>query len=493
MTSTAPGLTHSSSSSARNTQPHLSPLGVFVLLMGAFLPIADFFIVNVALPSISETLHASGAALELVVAAYGIAYASLLVLGGRLGDRFGRRRMFLAALGAFVVMSLACGLAPDIGTLVAARLVQGVAAALLVPQVLATFHASLSGERKVRALAMYGAVSGLAAVFGQLAGGFLVTADVGGTHWRPIFLINIPVGALVLVAASRVVPATRSQHAVTIDLPGTMLFAATLTALLIPLAQGPSLRWPVWTWILLLAVPVLGVLTCIVESRTERDGGVPLLPPSLLRLPSVWRGLSIVLPFAGGFGAFMFVFALTVQNGLHVDALRSGLAISPMALLFLLGSLVSPKIIARYGRGALAAGAVIQILGLGSLIAVITSQWPNVGLAELAIPLALAGAGQSLVFTGLFRAVLVDCPPDHGGVGGGVLITIQQSGLALGVATLGSLFLAMAKSSVPHAFAVAIGAQIGVVALLALGTRGLPRFTNSHDPESAAAAPVLEV
>jgi len=328
---------------AIHTPRELSGFGVLLLLMGAFLPIADFFIVNVALHSIDDSLRASPATLELVVAGYGIAYAALLVLGGRLGDRFGRRRMFLAALVGFVLASLACGLAPTIGALIAARLVQGASAALLVPQVLATFHATLDGERKARALAMYGATSGIAAVVGQLAGGLLVTADIAGTDWRPIFLVNVPIGAVVILFAGRVVPATRSPHPGGIDMPGTLLFAATLTALLIPLTEGHSLGWPAWAWVLLAGVPVLAVTGYLVESRIERNGDAPLLPPSLIKLPSMWKGLSMILPFSIGFGAFMFVFALTVQGGLHADALHSGLAILPMAILFFLGSLVSPR------------------------------------------------------------------------------------------------------------------------------------------------------
>jgi MFS family permease len=260
---------------AIHTPQELSPFGVLLLLMGAFLPIADFFIVNVALHSIDDSLHASPATLELVVAGYGIAYAALLVLGGRLGDRFGRRRMFLVALVGFVLASLACGLAPTIGALIAARLVQGASAALLVPQVLATFHATLDGERKARALALYRATSGIAAVVGQLAGGLLVTADIAGTDWRPIFLVNVPIGVVVILFAGRVVPATRSPHPGGIDVPGTLLFAATLTALLIPLTEGHSLGWPAWAWVLLAGVPVLAVVGYLVESRIERNGDAP--------------------------------------------------------------------------------------------------------------------------------------------------------------------------------------------------------------------------
>lgn len=302
----------------------LHPVGVFFLLAGAFLPIMDFFITNVALPSINTSLHASASELELVIAGYGVAYAALLVLGGRLGDRLGRRHVFLAALVGFVVASGLCGFAPTVGVLIAARIVQGATAALLIPQVLATFHHTLEHDRKARALALYGATSGIAAVVGQLVGGLLVSADIAGASWRPIFLVNVPIGLIVLVVATRIVPHTRSDHPVGIDLPGTVLFAATLTALLVPLTEGHALGWPWWTWAMIALAVVLGAITLVVERRAERRGEILLLPPSLLRLPSMSRGLAMVFAFSIGFGAFMFVFALTIQDGLHADALHGG-------------------------------------------------------------------------------------------------------------------------------------------------------------------------
>lgn len=465
----------------------LHPVGVFFLLAGAFLPIMDFFITNVALPSIDASLHASPAALELVIAGYGVAYAALLVLGGRLGDRYGRRRVFLAALVGFVVASAACGLAPTAEVLITARIVQGATAALLVPQVLATFHHTLEHERKARALALYGATSGIAAVVGQLVGGLLVNADIAGTSWRPIFLVNVPIGLVVLAVAARIVPDTRSPRPVGVDLPGTVLFAATLSALLIPLTEGHSLGWPWWTWLLLALAVVLAAATHVVELRAERRGEVPLLPPSLLRLPSMARGLTMVFAFSIGFGAFMFVFALTVQDGLHADALHGGLAILPMALLFFAGSLFAPRLISRFGRAALSAGAVVQLAGLASLVVVLVQSWPQVSLWAMAAPLALAGAGQSILFAGLFRSVLADVPTHLGGVGSGVLITLQQSGLALGVATLGTLYLAMEPLDTAHAFATVEYVQMGIVALLAVGAAALPRFTTA-----SAETPLLD-
>jgi MFS family permease len=463
----------------------LHPFGVFVLLAGAFMPIMDFFITNVALPSINATLHASAAELELVIAAYGVAYAALLVLGGRLGDRYGRRGVFLTALVGFVIASLACGLAPNAGFLIGARIVQGATAALLIPQVLATFHHTLEGERKARALALYGATSGIAAVVGQLVGGLLVSADIAGSTWRPIFLVNVPVGLLVLVIAARIVPGTRSPHPLGVDVPGTVLFAATLTALLVPLTEGHSLGWPWWTWLLIALAVVLGIVTYRVEARAEARGEVPLLPPSLLKLPSMSRGLLMVLIFSMGFGAFMFVFALTVQDGLRNDALRGGLAIVPMALLFLAGSLFAPKLIGRFGRAALTGGAIVQLAGLAVLVSIIVSSWPNVSLLSMATPLALVGAGQSMLFAGLFRSVLADVPTHLGGIGSGALITLQQSGLALGVATLGTLFLSLAPRSYPHAFSAVESIQMAIVILLAIGAAALPKFTTARTSAAA--------
>jgi MFS family permease len=465
----------------------LHSLGMLILLAGAFLPIMDFFITNVALPSIDASLHAPAPALELVVAGYGVAYASLLVLGGRLGDRYGRHRIFLGGVVAFVLASLACGLAPSAGFLIGARIVQGAAAALLIPQVLATFHHTLEGERKARALALYGATSGIAAVTGQIVGGLLVSADIAGTSWRPIFLVNVPIGLIVLLVAARIVPATRSPHPVGVDLPGTILFAATLTALLVPLTEGHTLGWPWWTWLLLAAAVALGVITFIIEKRAEARGEVPLLPPSLLRLPSMSRGLALVLIFSMGFGAFMFCFALTVQDGLHNNALRGGLAIVPMAVLFFAGSLVAPRLITRFGRAALSAGAVVQLAGLAWLVGLLVAAWPQVSLVSMAVPLALVGAGQSMLFAGLFRSVLADVPAHLGGVGSGALITLQQSGLALGVAALGTVFLTLAPHSYPHAFAAVEYVQMGIVVLLAAGAAILPRFTRA-----SADAPVID-
>jgi MFS family permease len=470
----------------RRAGSQLTPFGIAVLLLGAFLPMLDFFIVNVALPTIDATMHGSAPTLELVVAGYGTAYALLLVVGGRLGDAYGRRRVFTIGLSGFTLMSLACGIAPSIGVLIVARVLQGVAAAMIVPQVLATFQATLDGHARARALGLYGATGGIASVVGQLVGGLLVTANIGGSQWRPIFLVNVPVGLIVLLLARSAVPATRSASPASVDLPGTVLFAVTMISLLIPLTEGHSVGWPLWTWLVLAVAPIAAVATYFVERRTERRGGAPLLSPALLGLRSMKRGIAVGLPFFLGFGAFMFVFALTVQDGLHEDALHSGLAILPLAVTFLIGSLITPRVIARFGRGAIGIGATVQAVSLGALILTVVAQWPHVSLLAMAPSLAVAGFGQAFVFGSLFRVVLADVPAHQAGIGGGIMITLQQSGLALGVATIGTLFLSLEGHGIDRAFAIAVGIQAVLALVLAVGSVGLPSLAAARNTEPVA-------
>jgi MFS family permease len=458
----------------RHEPQHMTPIGVAILLLGAFLPMLDFFIVNVALPTIDSTLHGSAPMLELVVAGYGTAFAVSLVVGGRLGDAVGRRRMFMIGMAGFTITSLLCGFAPTIGVLVAARVLQGVSAALLQPQVLATFQATLDGPARSRAIGMYAATGGIAVVLGQLLGGVLLDADIAGSSWRPIFLVNAPFGILGLLLVRRAVPATRSPHPAGVDIPGTALLAATIVSLLVPLTEGPSLHWPAWSWLLLALAPVFAAAFVAVERQAEGRGSTPLVPPSLVALATVRRGLMLAVPFFIGFGTFMFVFALTVQDGLHHDALGSGLAITPMAVAYFAGSLLMARLFERFGTRLLSVGFGLQAMGLAWLVATMADQWPHVSLPVLAPGLALAGFGQSLGLGSLFRTVLAGVPQRLAGVGSGVLVTVQQGSIALGVASLGTLFVSLSAHSMRTAFVVVVGLQTLFTVVLALAS---PRRT----------------
>ncbi|MFD5463610.1 MFS transporter [Kitasatospora sp. NPDC127059] len=473
---TAPAPHTPSSSPSSPSSPSLGTAGLVTVLLGAFLPMLDFFIVNVALPTIDEDLAAGPAVLELVAAGYGIAFAVLLVLGGRLGDIFGRRRLFVVGAAAFALTSLACGLAPDAWSLVAARAAQGASAALLIPQVLGTITAATDGARRGRALSVYGAVGGISVVIGQVLGGMLVAADLFGTGWRSVFLLNVPFALLAVVLAVRYVPESRASQAAAVDVPGTALLTATLLSLLIPLMEGRAAGWPLWSWVLLALFPVFAVTFALVERRAEQRGGTPLVPPSLLRIPEMRRGLGIALPYFAGFGGFMFVIAVALQQGLRLGVVAAGWALVPMAVGYFTASLSGPRLIGRWGSRVLSAGAVVQALGLVTIALTVLADADHFSPLRMAPGVALAGIGQGLIGTPLFRVVLAKVPAARAGVGSGVLATGQQSSLALGVATLGTLYLSLSPSlGMGRALAICLGIQLlGSFTVLYLTTR-LPR------------------
>jgi len=456
--------------------PALSGPGLFTVLLAAALPLVDFFIVNVALPTIGADLAAGEAVLELVVAGYGVAYAVLLVLGGRLGDLFGRRRLFLGGMAAFGLTSLACGLAPGAWSLVAARVAQGASAAAMLPQVLATIQATTSGTRRAKAMSLYGATAGLSMVAGQILGGLLVAADIAGSGWRAIFLVNVPVVLLGLVLAVRYMPETRSQRPEPVDVSGTVLLAVSLLTLLAPLTEGRAAGWPLWTWLSLAAFPFAAAAFYAVERRADRQGRTPLVPPSLFALASLRRGLALMLPFSIGFSGFMFVIALALQRGAGLGPVPAGLALAPMAVAFLFVSLAGPRLIARYGTRVVTAGSVLQ--GVGVLLIALGAwrDWPHLGFGALLPGAAVAGAGQALQLPNVLRIVMSEVPPTRAGVGSGVMVTTQQSAFALGVATLGTLFLTL----VPHqgmrdALVITLLVQLAGIVLTGLLSLRLPR------------------
>jgi MFS family permease len=414
--------------------------------------------------------------LELVVAAYGIAFAVLLVLGGRLGDAFGRRRLFMLSLALFTLTSLVCGIAPNALTLVVARAAQGAAAALLMPQVLSIIQAGAAGEYRSRALGFYGATSGISTVIGQLLGGLLVAADLWGLSWRPTFLVNVPIGLIGLLLARRTAPDSRAENPLSIDRWGTALLAVSLLALLLPLTEGSALGWPWWTIVLLIAFPFAVFGLGRAEKRLEARGGMPLLPPTLLRTASVRRGLAVAMPYFCGFGSFMFVYAVTLQDGLHFGPLGSGIALTPMAVAYFAMSLISSRMVARYGQKVVIVGSSISALGLFVLAGSVLPGWPGVAIWELTPAMILIGAGNGLTQTTLFRVVLSRVPTDLAGAGSGVMTTTQQTSMALGVAVFGSLFAALTTGSLRYegAFTLVIGLLAVLQAAVAVLAGRLP-------------------
>lgn len=421
------------------TQP-LRAAGLMVLLAGQLLPQVDFSIVNVALDAISRTFHASETELELIVAVYGVAFAVCLAMGGRLGDNFGRRRLFLWGVQIFGIASLLCGLAGSIWLLLAARVLQGIGAALIVPQILATIHVGLKGHAHSRAIGYYGAIGGLAFILGQVLGGFLVSADIAGLGWRSVFLINLPICIGVLMAARRWIPETRRSIRVDIDLPGTALLAFVIICLLLPLALGPVMHWS-WPYIamLLAVLPLLAILWQV-ELRLEQRGAHPLLPPALLRIPSTRFGLIIAMLFYSCWSGYMFALALTLQSGAGLSSLHAGNAFVAMGATYFVGSLLSARVVRRLGQvPTLMLGCVIQMSGLLGLMLTLKLVWPHPDALALIPATMFIGYGQALIVSCFFRIGLSDIPIEQAGAGSSMLSTVQQASFGLGSALLGTV------------------------------------------------------
>jgi len=413
-----------------------------IVLAGQFMAVLDASVVNVAAPSIHAGLHASGAGLQLVIAGYTIAYAVLLVTGARLGDLLGHRRMFLAGLAVFTLASLGCGLASSAGALIALRFVQGTGAAMMIPQVLSLIQRTFSGASRARAMSAYAAVLAGGVVVGQIAGGLLISANVFGAGWRPVFLVNVPIGAALLVAGARQLPAGRAEAGRGLDLPGLLTLALAVLALVVPLVLGQPEHWPAWGWACLGSSVLLFAGFAAAERRLAARGGSPLVPGRVLRLPGVALGIVALFAVMTIFGGMFFTLALHLQGGLGDSPLRAGLTFAPSAASFALVSLNWQRLPGR-ARPWLAiwgfAGMAAALLALAALV-----RGGGSGGAALYVVLGVLGAAMACAFSPLMTAVLMRVPVTDAADATGVIVTVNQLGLVIGVATFGTLYLNLA-------------------------------------------------
>jgi MFS family permease len=413
-----------------------------VILTGQIMAIIDANIVNVAVPSMHATLGASGASLQLIVAGYTIAYAVLLVTGARLGDILGHRRVFLAGVVLFTLASLGCGLAPTTSVLVVLRFVQGVGAATMIPQVLSLIQRTYTAPGpRARAMSLYATVISGGAVLGQVIGGLLVSADLFGSSWRPVFLVNVPVGLAVL-ACGRLLPAGRFDGIRTLDLPGLAVLTPAVFALVLPLVLGQPLGWPVWGWLLLAGSLAAFALLGVVERRVAARGGQPIVPGSLLRLPGMIPGLGGLFAVMVVFSGWLFGLALELQDGLGDSPLRAGLTFVPAGVAFALVSLNWGRLPARYHGRLPMAGFGITAVGLVWLGLLLHSG--GNGGDWLYVTLAICGAGMAGAFGALMGRVLSRVPVTIAADASGVIVTVTQLGIVVGIATFGSLYLNLA-------------------------------------------------
>jgi MFS family permease len=413
-----------------------------IVLTGQIMAIVDTNIVNVAVPAMHATLGASGAGLQLIVAGYTIAYAVLLITGARLGDILGHRRVFLAGVALFALASLGCGLAPTTGVLVALRFVQGIGAATMIPQVLSLIQRTYTSPApRARAMSLYATVISGGAVLGQVLGGLLVSADLFGSSWRPVFLVNVPVGLAVL-GFGRLLPAGRFDGVRTLDLPGLAVLTPAVFALVLPLVLGQPLGWPLWGWILLAAAVALFALLGRVEHRVAARGGQPILPRSLLGLPGMIAGLGGLFASMVVFGGWLFGLALELQDGLGESPLRAGLTFVPCGIAFAIVSLNWRRLPARYHERLPMIGFVVN--GAGLVWAGLLLHSGGDGGVLLYVALAVSGGGMAGAFGALMGRVLSRVPVSIAADASGVIVTVNQLGIVVGIATFGSLYLNLA-------------------------------------------------
>ncbi|WP_345576251.1 MFS transporter [Nonomuraea rosea] len=416
-----------------------------MVLFASFMDLLDATIVTVAAPAIAAELHASEAQLQWMLAGYVLALGSGLIIGGRIGDDYGRRRMFLASLAAFAVASAACALATGPSMLIGTRVLQGLAGGLMVPQVFGIIRSSFPPAGMAKAFGAYGAVQGLAAVAGPLMGGFLVDADLFGLGWRTIFWVNVPIAAVALVLGSRVLPESTSRHRAVPDVVGAVLLTLGVVLVLLPLVQGRDWGWPWWGFALMAAgVLLLGGFLAY-ERSVARRGGQPVLDPALLRVRSFGAGLLASVFFFGAIGAFFLTLSIYLQAGTGRTAWQTGLVILPYAIGSILTSGLGVAMAAKAGRSLLVSGS-LALAASQALLWFIVRDGQNPGYWMLAPALFIGGLGLGLAAPILVNVVLAGIPGKDAGAAGGVLSTVNQIGGAAGVAALGTLFFTASDS-----------------------------------------------
>ena len=445
-----------------------------VVLAGTFMVVLDYFIVNVALPSMQSQLNAGDGALEWVVAGFACTSAIFVITAGRLGDRFGRRRMFSLGLALFTLASAGCGAAATPLELVIGRLFQGAATALVTPNVLSLIGVLYLGPDRLRALTAYGTVMGLAAVSGQLIGGALIAANPAGLGWRSCFLINVPVGVAALLLAPRIIPESRQPESPRMDKRGTVLATAALTAVVLPLLEGRQHGWPAWTWLSLAAAPALLAWFVLHQRRLGGSGGSPLIDLELFGQRSFSAGLLTQLCFWAGQGSFFVVLALYLQSGRGLRPLSAGLVFTILAGAYVAASMRAPALTARYGRATIGVGALILAVGQGLLLVAVADVGVRGSIGVLAPGLLLVGAGMGLVLAPLASTVLESLAPERAGAASGLMTTIQNVGNALGVAVTGVIFFGALHSGYAAAFELAVGQLAVLLVGVAALTRLLP-------------------
>lgn len=470
-------------------------LALVVLLTGAFLPAFDFFVVNVALPAMQSDLGARPAELQFVVAGYGLAFAVLLVTGGRLGDLFGRKRMFMAGMAGFTLASALCGLAATPSQLIGARVLQGLTAAAMSPQVLAIIRVTFAANERSRAIGYFGTTLGIASIAAQLVGGALVQADIAGLGWRPIFLVNVPIGILALAAASRILKESRATGSHSLDPGGIAIGSAALLLLIYPLVEGREAGWPAWSWIALAAaIPAFAAFIAYEWSVTAR-GRVPLVNLRLFRDRMFATGLIMTLTFFSGLSAFFLSITIYLQDGFALSPLATGLVFAGFGVGFACGSMLSAQVARRLGTPTICLGAGLMAFGLAAIVLLALTAGVGPLDRRLLIPIMLVyGCGQGLALPTLVAFVLGSrgITPQDAGSASGVFSMVQQVAFALGVTVIGGIYFARLGSATDGgtynaALATTLACNLGLQAMTCALAFAFRRMTPSSSQGAVVA------
>ncbi|MFI9393676.1 MFS transporter [Streptomyces bauhiniae] len=465
-------------------------IALAIVMTAAFMDLVDVTIVNIAIPSIQRDEGASFGQIQWITAGYALAFAAGLITGGRLGDIHGRRRLFLLGVGGFTLASALCGFAVDPAMLVTARILQGGMAAMMVPQVLSIVHATFPAHERGKVFGLFGAVVGLGAVSGPLLGALLTEWNLFGLQWRPIFLINLPVGIAAVLLGRRYITESRAPRALKLDLVGVTLVTLGLLMLLYPLTRGRELGWPLWGHLLMAgSLPVFAALVAYERRKAARDGS-PLVELSLFRVRSFAAGIAVQTVFGVALGVFFLVWTLYMQIGLGWSVLRAGLTGVPFSLAVSTAAALSVQfLVPRFGRKVLQAGALT--MGLGVLLYIWESDRYGLAIAswQMALPLVVMGVGMGLIVAPLTDAILSEVPREHAGSASGLLNTVQQMGNALGLGLVSVVFFgqiadrltpAQTGPAFVGAFQHALWWVAGVMGVIFLLMSALPKRPAQH-------------
>ena len=453
-------------------------LALPVVLVALFMAQFDLYVVNVSLPLLQHDLHAGQASLQLIVGGYAFMYATGLITGGRLGDMYGHRRLFVLGALAFAAASLLAGLSQTAGELVACRLLQGLTASAMVPQVLATIGVIFPPGERPRALSWLGVTIGVGAVAGQVLGGVLLDVNLAGLSWRPIFLGNVPIGLAAAWLASRVLPDSGAAAPPKLDLVGTVAISGGLALVLVPLSLGRSVHWAPWTWVCFAASPPVLAFALHWERRLLRAQGQPFLDLRLFQDRAFNLGIIANVAAFGAFFSLLFTLTLLLQSGMGLSPLQAGLTFAPLGVAFAVASVAARTLVARFGPRVITLGLLIVCAGLISLLVAVHLGGDSVTVGDVIGPMAVIGLGNGMSVPSLIGATLAAIRVKQAGAAAGVLTTSQQFASAAGVAGLGSLlFAALGNGTGAGAYAGAIqwttGASLILAAIAALVTTRL--------------------